>query len=69
MNEDRFAGLFDNRQPESSNQSGPESLRGFTTNPFSASVTAAQALMYHAAYQQAKKDTQEPEWPIAECWN
>jgi hypothetical protein len=69
MNQDRFAGFFDSRRPEDGNQTGQPSLRGFTTNPLGETITPAQALMYHAAYQHAQKDLQEPEWPEAECWN
>jgi hypothetical protein len=69
MNEDRFAGLFTNQRREDGQLSGQESLRGFTTNPLGDSVTAAQALIYQAAYQRAQQEHQEPEWPDAEWWN
>jgi hypothetical protein len=69
MNEDRFAGLFSNHRREVGNKPDHESLRGFITNPLAESITPTQALMYHAAYQQAQKDCEEPEWPDAECWN
>jgi hypothetical protein len=65
MNQDRFAGLFGN----GNRNHGHASLRGFATNPLADSVTPAQALLYHAAYEQALRDTQEPESPYAECWN
>ncbi len=69
MNDDRFAELFDRRRPATGNPIGQESLRGFTTNPLFNLITPTQVLMYQAAYQQAQKDAQIPEWPDAECWN
>ncbi len=69
MNEDRFAGRFDSFLFENGDQPPQEGLHGFTTNPLSDFVTPTQLLMYQAAYQQAQKDLQEPEWPDAECWN
>ena len=67
MNQNRFARYFsdDSRGVDR----GVPALSGFITNPLSESVTPAQALMYQAAYQQALKDSEEPEWPMAECWN
>jgi hypothetical protein len=69
MNEDRFAGLFSDKRRDVVAKPDHVNLRGFITNPLAASVTPAQALMYQAAYEQAQKDNQEPEWPDAECWN
>jgi hypothetical protein len=51
---------------------GQESVRGFTSNPLADSITAAQLLIYQAAYRQALKALQEREWRRmfrAECWN
>jgi hypothetical protein len=69
MSQDRFAGLLGQQGRENGYQTGQESLRGFTTNPFAASITPAQALMYQTAYLRAQEELREPEWPWAENWN
>jgi hypothetical protein len=66
MNENRFAGQFGH---EEMNDAADDNLEGFVTNPLAGSITLAQSQLYQAAYLQAKKDLQEPEWPLAECWN
>jgi hypothetical protein len=67
MNRDRFSELFGNRRHET--RQTEVNLRGFTINPLGGAVTPAQAQMYQAAYEQAQKSLEEPEWPLAECWN
>lgn len=67
MNQNRFSDLFGGRQHET--RKTTVSLRGFTTNPLGGSVTPEQISMYQAAYQQALIDSEEAEFPDAECWN
>ena len=67
MSHDQAFGQFGNRFQN--NFAGYAELGGFVTNPLAASVTPVQEMMYQAAYLQAKKELQEPEWPMAECWN
>lgn len=69
MFQDRLAGFFGNGRVSNEMRETPGGLHGFTANPIGNAITPAQAMLYQAAFLQAQKDLEEPEWPLAECWN
>jgi hypothetical protein len=71
MRHHRFIHLFGKTRFEVPELEGAAGLGGFTVNPFAASVTPAQALIYQAAFEQAQQQQHagDEEWPMADCWN